>query len=108
MIGRERYDNALTFEQYLPTVQKYPDLWAAVYAHAEMPDDIVQRVRALEGQWHLLVLSEDWCGDAVNIVPLVAKLAEVADNVDVRIFGRDGNPDIMSAHLTGGARSIPV
>lgn len=63
---------------------------------------------ALGGSWHLVVLSEDWCGDAVNIVPVVAKLAESVTNMDLRILARDQNLDIMDAHLTGTSRSIPI
>jgi len=65
-------------------------------------------VAALSGEWHLLVINEDWCGDAVNTVPHVARLAELASNLDVRIIGREANPDIMDTHLTNGSRSIPI
>ena len=71
-------------------------------------EDYVRRVSSLPGRWHLLVLSEDWCGDAVNTVPIVARLVERCPNVDMRVLARDVNPDLMDAHLTGGSRSIPV
>jgi ADP-heptose:LPS heptosyltransferase len=73
-----------------------------------VPEEYVRRVAALGGAWHLLVLSEDWCGDAVNTVPVVAKLAELSTNLDLRVLARDENLDLMDAHLTGTARSIPV
>lgn len=38
----------------------------------------------------------------------LAKLAERASNLDLKILGRDSNPDLMDSHLTGGSRSIPV
>jgi hypothetical protein len=44
----------------------------------------------------------------VNTVPVVAKLADGLPNVDLRVLGRDANPDLMAAHLTNGTRSIPV
>lgn len=62
----------------------------------------------MPGTWHLAALSEDWCGDAVNILPVVAGLAREA-GWDLRVFGRDDNLDLMDAHLTNGSsRSIPV
>src|SRR5438105_5928122 len=82
--------------------------WEQVYKRAVVGDDVLQRARALGGSWHLLALNEDWCGDSVNILPYVAKLAEATDNLDFRILGRDANLDIMDDHLTGNARSIPV
>ncbi|HEU0300021.1 MAG TPA: thioredoxin family protein, partial [Longimicrobium sp.] len=60
------------------------------------------------GEWRLLVISEDWCGDAFNTVPMMARLAEALPNVELRIVKRDENPALMDAFLTGGSRSIPL
>ena len=54
-----------------------------------------------------LVLSESWCGDAAQILPVLAKLAELNDLIDFKIILRDEHLDIMDAFLTNGARSIP-
>ena len=105
---RERYLGAPEFGEMLASATKNADLWAAVWRRATVPEEFVRRVAALGGAWHLLVLSEDWCGDAVNTVPVVARLAELAPNVDLRVLARDENLDLMDAHLTGTSRSIPV
>jgi len=52
------------------------------------------------------VLVEDWCGDAVNTLPVIGRLAEHASNIELRVVGRDANLDLMDAHLTNGSRSI--
>ncbi|HVZ76649.1 MAG TPA: thioredoxin family protein [Gemmatimonadaceae bacterium] len=103
-----RWAAAPTFEQWLPTAQKNADLWAAIYKNAQVPDEFIVRAMRTGGPWHLLVLSEDWCGDAVNTVPVVQRLVERVPALDLRILGRDANLDIMDAHLTGTSRSIPV
>jgi hypothetical protein len=108
MTMRGRYLGAPEFEETLATATQNADLWAAVWRRASVPDDFVRRVAGLGGAWHLLVLSEDWCGDAVNTVPVVAKLAALAPNLDLRVLARDENPDLMDSHLTGASRSIPV
>ena len=84
------------------------ELWVAITHRVTIPLEISARVEALGGHWNLLVLSEDWCGDAVNIVPIVAKLADSVSNMDLRILARDENLDIMDTHLTGKSRSIPI
>ena len=84
------------------------ELWVAITYRVTIPLEISARVEALGGHWRLLVLSEDWCGDAVNIVPVVAKLADSVSNMDLRILARDENLDIMDTHLTGTSRSIPI
>lgn len=106
---RDRFESAPAFPDYLETVRKNEALWRGVYERVRLPDAVVAEARALPGTWHLLALSEDWCGDAVNVLPVVARLAEALPNVDLRVLARDDNLDIMDAHLTGGrSRSIPV
>jgi Thioredoxin len=92
----------------LANVTKNADLWAAVWRRAVVGEEYLQRVAAVPGHWHLLVLSEDWCGDAVNTVPVVAKLAALSPNLELRVLARDENLDLMDAHLTGTSRSIPI
>jgi len=109
MIDRERYESGQSFPDFLDTAQKNAELWRGVWGKSRVPADIVQRVEATGHQWRILVLSEDWCGDAVNVVPLVARLVEACPNLlDLRLLARDQNLDLMDAHLTGTSRSIPV
>lgn len=54
-----------------------------------------------------LVLIEAWCGDAAQNIPLLHRLAELNDNIQLRILYRDENPDLIDAFLTNGGRSIP-
>ena len=104
-----RWAEAISFEAFLPTAEENADLWAAVWQRARVPADLAGRATAVPGRWHLLVLSADWCGDAVNIVPVLARLAEQTPTLDLRLLERDEHPDLMDAHLTDGrSRSIPV
>lgn len=108
MVTEKRYREAETFEHFLSRVAKNAELWRGVYQRGRIPEETLARVASFRRFWHLLVLSEDWCGDAVNIVPIVARLAEAAPNLDMRLLARDENLDLMDAHLTGTSRSIPV
>jgi hypothetical protein len=107
-VDRQRFESAATFEQYLETVVKNRELWLGVYERVRLPEELVEDARAVRGGWHLLALSEDWCGDAVNTLPVIARLAEAA-GWEIRVLSRDENPDLMDSHLTNGrSRSIPV
>lgn len=105
---RDRFENAETFPQYLERVEKNRDLWLGVYKRASVPEELLEAARATGNQWNLVALTEDWCGDAVNTLPVVARLAEEA-GWSLRVLSRDENPDLMDAHLTDGqSRSIPI
>jgi hypothetical protein len=109
VITKTRYYGGETFAEFMARPIRNHELWVALAHRVQIPLEISARVEALHGHWHLLVLSEDWCGDAVNIVPIVAKLADAVSNMDLRILARDENLDIMDAHLTNGkSRSIPI
>ena len=55
-----------------------------------------------------MVLTEDWCGDSAQNLPYIAKMADENPLIDLRIFPRDENLDVMDKYLTNGkSRSIP-
>jgi len=64
-------------------------------------------IAGTEGRFHWLVLSEGWCGDASQNLPVIARLADASPDVDLRILLRDDNLDVMDLFLTNGGRAIP-
>lgn len=105
---KERYQKAETFPEFLASVQSHVDLWRHLSERARLPAETEEAIRTIKGTWRFLVLAEDWCGDAVHVLPFLARLEEVSPSFELRILSRDENPDLMDAHLTNGSRSIPV
>lgn len=106
---RSYWEEGVPFETYLDEeVEEHEELWRGVYDRHETPDWAVERLDERGGRWHLLVISEDWCGDASNSVPVVARLAESSPRAELRVVNRDENPDLMDQYLTNGGRAIPV
>lgn len=105
---RERFFAGRTFAEMLAHPKDNPELWDSIYKRAVLSDDARKRAAALEGKWYMLVLTEDWCGDSISILPYLARLGECCGTIEMRILGRDDNKDLMDAHLTGTSRSIPV
>ena len=54
-----------------------------------------------------MVISEGWCGDAAQILPVINKMALVSNKIEFRIVLRDENPALMDAFLTNGGKAIP-
>ncbi len=54
------------------------------------------------------MLADDWCGDALNTLPLIDRLVDASEKVEMRIVPRDRFPEIRDRHLTNGSRSIPM
>ena len=73
----------------------------------KLTDDIKERLGKLKKEHILLVISEGWCGDAAQIVPVINKMANETDKLELEIVLRDDNDELMNEYLTNGARSIP-
>jgi hypothetical protein len=104
----DRFAAEQTFAEFVESATEYKELWTIGAKRAEVPAGVVEELASLNQPLRFAVLNEDWCLDAVGTVPYVAKLADILPDVDVRIFGRDANPDLMDSHLTNGGRSIPA
>ena len=72
-----------------------------------LPDaEVVAQVKAArEQEWW--VITEAWCGDSAQNLPVIAALAKAA-GIALRIVLRDENPEIIAQYLTNGTKSIPV
>lgn len=54
-----------------------------------------------------IVISENWCGDSAQSLPIIAKLASINSMIDFKVVLRDKNPEFMNNYLTNEKRSIP-
>lgn len=54
-----------------------------------------------------LVISEAWCGDAAQNLPILHKISQASDFIDFKVILRDENPELMEQFLTNGAMAIP-
>ena len=61
----------------------------------------------LKSDYIWLVITESWCGDAAQILPVINKMAQVSKQIDLHIVLRDENEDLMNLFLTNGTKSIP-
>ena len=69
--------------------------------------EIIQKLNQLNGDYIWLVISEGWCGDAAQILPVIYKMADLSEKIDLKIVFRDENEDLMNLFLTNGTKSIP-
>ena len=104
---RSLWDRALTYDAFLAASTKHKGLWEGIYAIARLPAWATAALPS-GGRRKLLVIAEDWCGDASSTVPILAKLADQVPGLDLKVLRRDENPEVMDRYLTNGSRSIPV
>lgn len=109
MNHESEWERGIPWDRYLEQeVRENAGLWSGVWRRARSPEEQLNRLERIGGAWRLLVLSEDWCGDASNTVPVLARFAADAPDLNLRILKRDENPELMDQYLTNGSRSIPL
>ncbi|MFM8964611.1 MAG: thioredoxin family protein [Sphingomonadales bacterium] len=123
------FDKGLTYEQYMHFTT---DLVAegktsgpnqsAPYVHytklnlqrmkrlnktVEIPVSLINLLTLKAKNWTWITLTEPWCGDAAQCVPVIQKLAAASKEIQSIYLLRDEHPQVMDAYLTNGGRSIP-
>ena len=73
----------------------------------KVSDEIKEEVLRSNKKVSWLVISESWCGDAAHVLPIINKIAELNNTIDLKIIFRDEHPEVMDEFLTNGARAIP-
>lgn len=76
---------------------------------ASLTADLTATINQLDENYKFLVITEGWCGDAAQIVPVINKIATASlGRIDLKFVLRDKNLPLIDAHLTNGGRAIPV
>ena len=73
----------------------------------QITEEIQEQIKQLDTKITWLVISEGWCGDAAQILPIIYKMVELSENIDLKIVLRDENEALMNDFLTNGGKAIP-
>lgn len=75
---------------------------------AKVSEEAIEVFKSVSNKQTWLVITEPWCGDAAQTLPFLNKIAQEADNIDLKIVLRDDNLELMNQFLTNGSQSIPI
>jgi len=106
MTEQEYFAQGITLESYMAQMESNQQKSYSIYEKFELPEDPGFMALLKEKKPHVLVITEDWCGDAMMNNAILRKIADAAD-LDVHCVYRDENLELMDRYLTNGGRSIP-
>src|SRR6185295_13834397 len=108
-ITYERFAQGLTYDAYKAQMTRNRERFEANEQTVELSADDLAFFAQLPAPLHVLVLAEDWCGDVIANLPVLGRLAAESGTLDIRVFLRDQNLDLIDQYLKDGQyRSIPV
>jgi hypothetical protein len=73
----------------------------------KISEETIQEFQKIKQPQTWLVITEGWCGDAAQNLPVLNKIAVTTDHIDLKVVLRDENLALMDLFLTNGGRSIP-
>ena len=108
----ERFAQGFTYADYINQIKvnkaRFDDFYNNFKITPEETQALQELVHRAAGPTKMLVLGEDWCGDVIRGMPVLARIAE-AGGLEMRVFPRDEHHDIMNEFLKNGEwMSIPV
>ena len=72
-----------------------------------LEEETLTKTQKINRDFTWLVLTEGWCGDAAQTLPVINKIAETNKKIDLKVVLRDENEELMNQFLTNGNKSIP-
>ncbi|MFH1382845.1 MAG: thioredoxin family protein [Chloroflexota bacterium] len=111
-VTSERFATGFTYKDYIVQIKVNKDQFEKFYQTGQLVaqdrEFFRKAAQSPNGIGKMMVIGEDWCPDVFRGMPVVARIAEAA-GVELRIFPRDQNLDIMNEFLKEGKyMSMPV
>lgn len=104
-------DQTSTKEASLSLIEFTKLNWARsqrIHKTISLNEDLKKAVKKLQHNYTWYVITEAWCGDSAQNLPVIAEMASLnPDKIELLIMLRDENPDLIKSYLTNGTRAIP-
>ncbi len=108
-VTRDRLAQGMSYEQFKNQMTKNRERLEANERRLEIDPTDLAAFQGLPRPLDVLVIAEDWCGDVVDNLPILARLAAESGKLNLKVFLRDQNLDLIDQYLKEGKyRSIPV
>ena len=108
-MNKQRFDTGLTYDAFKAAMTRNLDRVEANEQKVSLDPETLRFFKGLPKPIKVVALAEDWCGDVIANLPVLGTLARESGKLDVRIFYRDQNLDLMERWLNQGKfQSIPV
>ncbi len=75
--------------------------------HTNLLPEIKTGLSQIKNQWLWIIITESWCGDGAQNIPILKKIADEMPNISLQFIWRDENIDVMNEYLTNGNKAIP-
>lgn len=106
-MDKARFDQGMTYDQFKASMTRNQEKFAANEGRVTLTSEDIAAFQ--KRRLKVVALAADWCGDVIANLPVLGAIAQQSGSLDLRVFERDQNTDLMDQYLNQGKfQSIPV
>ena len=98
-LSKAQFEAGMNTQQYIDQIKVNKDPFVEIYNGVDIPPDAASWLDGLGNPINLAVFTADWCGDAVSTTPVILRLADSSDKVNLQVFNRDDDVPLADAFL---------
>jgi len=104
------FAQSLTYEDFLKNhgTEAHQQRWANMEAHVQLTPEQTDLVGGFVREMNVLCLAGAWCGDCVNQVPILKRIADADPKITLRLLDREAIPEVRDALTINGGQRVPA
>ena len=104
-----KHQAGLGYRDYLATGNdQQRQNWQRIHEQASLSQAQTQLLGSFGRRINVIGLSGIWCGDCVQQCPLIQKIADASDAIDLRWLDRDEHMDLQQKVAINAGHRVPV
>jgi hypothetical protein len=108
MVDAWFWEKGYTIAQYVDRMRHYQKEMQERLRDLRITPSECQKLKIFTSPRKILILTESWCADSLMNIPVVVKMAECAPNLEIKVYIRSENPDLVDYFHGKQVEKIPV
>ena len=106
---KSKFEQGLDYKSFMDASKEHErSRWQAVYDRLYLNDDQKKLLNGFTRKMNILCMAGAFCGDCIRQCPIMQRIAEESEVIELRFLDRDTNPELPEhLRILGGAR-VPV
>jgi hypothetical protein len=106
-VTRERFNQGMTYDEFKAKLSRAREQYERSEELLDMSEEDLAPFHDVP-HFDALVIVTETCPDVITNLPILVRIAESTGKIDVRVFFRDENKDLMAQFMNGPYESVPV
>ena len=106
---KKMFHSGISFEEFVNMDEdSYKEKTLEVFNSIDFSGEFVERVKSIDKNVKILICAEIWCPDCMINVPVVEKMRNMNNKIEISIVSREGNEEFFKKFNNGEKARIPT